>query len=44
VLNEHPDVFVAAGKFVLTGPSTAAVERDIQTVIETYSLDLDVLA
>lgn len=38
VLNEPPDVWNTAGRFVVSGESAASVERDLSRIAETYSI------
>jgi biotin carboxylase len=38
VLNDSPDTWPAAGRFLLRGTSTAAVEQDMTKIAETYSV------
>jgi biotin carboxylase len=38
VLNDSPDIWPTAGRFLLRATSTAAVERDMTKIAETYSV------
>lgn len=39
VLNDPPDVWNTAGRFVVSGESAASVERDLVRITEIYSID-----
>jgi biotin carboxylase len=40
-LNDDIGMFVASGRFALAGPTAAAVERDMSTIVESYSVDVE---
>jgi hypothetical protein len=43
VVNEHQGVFVGSGMFILAGESPDTIEQDMRKIIESYSVDVEVL-
>jgi hypothetical protein len=42
-LNDDIGMFVASGKFALTGPDAASVERDMSAIVDSYSVEVEVI-
>lgn len=41
ILRDSHGFFAASGRFFLSGPDTASLEKDMATIVETYAVDSD---